>query len=351
MRLLFIVVLTAFLYFILLLSGYPQSKGGQWQFENNGFDTADWDNEDNTGTLEENAVYSNISPLQEGQYYLFLDTLVQYACFRVQDSNDLDFTDQNIGISAWIYPLELRNDVYFLVNKGRQDANPKTTNYAMRISNSQHLEFLIRDANNQAHTVPSSFTISASQWTFVAIYYEFATHTVYMWNDPTIAPVDTLEYNQSFFANNDLLTIGGWYQDNASAPTVKPFKGRMDDVRISGRMEDIIPVVTSIKDANTSSAHAGSSGIEVYPNPIQFSQAKVNLRLKLPEQNNQDVTVKIYNILGQLIYNISLNTLNNPSVVSWNLQDSYGQKVNSGIYFIQIKGENYQLVRRLLVMK
>jgi hypothetical protein len=330
---------------------FSQSKGGRWQFENNGFDTADWDNQDNTGTLEENAAYSNLSPLQEGQNYLFLDTLFQYACFRVQDSNDLDFSDENIGISAWIYPQELRNDVYFLVNKGRQDAIPKTTNYAIRISNSQHLEFLIRDANNQAQTVASSFTISANQWTFVAIYYDFAAQTVYMWNDPTIALVDTLTFTENFFPNSDPLTIGAWYCAIPATPSIKPFKGKMDDVRISGRMEDIIPAVTSIKHANTSSAIAGSSSIEVYPNPIRFSQSKVNFRIQLPEQHRQDVTVKIYNILGQLIYNTSLNVLNNPSVVSWDLQDSYGQKVNSGIYFVQIKGEYYQVVKRLLIMK
>ncbi|OGB63744.1 MAG: hypothetical protein A2Y94_06315 [Caldithrix sp. RBG_13_44_9] len=351
MRVLFIVFLTAFFCLVLLSAGFSQSKGGRWQFENNGFDTAEWDNEDNSGTLEENAAYSSLPPPQEGQYYLFLDTLFQYACFRVQDSNDLDFTDENIGISAWIYPLELINDVYFLVNKGRQDSNPKTTNYAMRISLTQHLEFLIRDANNQAQPVASSFTIPVNQWTFVAIFYDYATGRVYMWNTPGNTPVDTLVYNQSFFANTDLLTIGGWYQNNTAAPTVKPFKGRIDDVRISGRMQDIIPAITSIKERNKSSVHAGSSGVEVFPNPIQAHQSKVNFRILLPEQNSQDITVKVYNILGQMIFDFNMGAAESPVTVSWNLQNYYGQKVNSGIYFIQIKGDNYQLVKRVLILK
>jgi hypothetical protein len=327
-----------------------QSKGGRWQFENNGFDTANWDSHEDTGSLMDSAVYSTEIPLQEGFAYLFLDTTYPYGCFRVSDHSDLDFNDENIGISAWIYPLIL-NDVYFLVNKGRQDSNPKTTNYAIRISSTQHLEFLIRDANNQAQTVASSFTIIANQWTFVAVYYEFATHTVYMWNDPTIAPVDTLAFTENYFSNNDPLTIGAWYNANPATPAIKPFKGRMDDIRISGRMEDIIPTVTSITDRNEPFGHAGFSDMEIFPNPVQTSQSKVNFQIHWPAQHHQDISVKVYNILGQMVFNTNLRSVITPDVISWNLQDDYGRKVNSGIYFIMIEGDNYHFIERLLILK
>ena len=328
-----------------------QSKGGRWQFENNGFDTADWDSHDDAGSLMDSAAYSTEIPLREGLACLFLDTTYPYGCFRVPDHSDLDFNDENIGISAWIYPLELINDVCFLVNKGRQDSNPKTTNYAIRISNSQHLEFLIRDATNQARTIASSFTIPVNQWTFVAIYYEFGSQTVYMWNDPTTVPIDTLTFNWNFFSNIDPLTIGAWYNANPATPAIKPFKGRIDDVRISGRMEDIIPAVTSMANRNNAIANAGSSSIEIFPNPIQLSQDRVNFQLQLPEKHSLDVHITVFNILGQLIHDTRLNSILSSGMVSWNLQNDAGQRVNSGIYFIHIKADNYQLVKRLLILK
>ena len=42
---------------IMLLAGgaFAQSKGGRWSFENNGDDTADWDQLSNSGTLQNQA--------------------------------------------------------------------------------------------------------------------------------------------------------------------------------------------------------------------------------------------------------------------------------------------------------
>ncbi|MEJ2052250.1 MAG: hypothetical protein P8Y60_20870 [Calditrichota bacterium] len=125
---------------VIFTSSFAQSKGGRWQFENNGFDTADWDNVSDDGSLQANASYSSVPPLQEGIAYLFLDTADVYDYFKVEDSNDLDFTDENIALSAWIYPLVI-NDVHFLINKGRQDSNPKTTNYALRNHTGKPVDF------------------------------------------------------------------------------------------------------------------------------------------------------------------------------------------------------------------
>ncbi|NIV13599.1 MAG: hypothetical protein GWN62_20660, partial [Aliifodinibius sp.] len=240
-----------------------QSKGGRWQFENNGFDTADWDAVENTGTLQNQAGYGNAAPLVEGSAYLWLDSIQVYNYFRVDDDNDLDFTDEDIAISLWIYPIVL-NDVHYLINKGRQDSNPKTTNYALRISrNSWNLEFLIRDLNNQAQKVASSFTISTNQWTFLAVFYDFSENKVYMWNDPNSSPADTLDFSQSFFANGDPLSIGSWYR--ADSTSHKDFEGRIDDVRISGRIQDVIPGVTFIQNPRESRYSTAESNMVIYP--------------------------------------------------------------------------------------
>jgi len=336
--------------FLFLTSSFAQSKGGRWQFENNGFDTADWDSFNDNGTLQGDASYSSIPPLQEGIAYLFLDTIFTYDYFKVEDSNDLDFTDENIALSAWIYPLVI-NDVHFLINKGRQDSNPKTTNYAMRISLTRNLEFLIRDANNQAQTVASSFTIPENQWTFLAIYYDYALGKVYMWNDPSGNPVDTLDFTHSFFANDDPLSIGSWYRNDPLSPSIKDFEGRMDDVRISGRLEDVFPGPTAISAHLQKINSRETAGLEIYPNPAIRSGSNVNFEVYLPQHQLGQISITIYNILGQKVYRWDRVTSAINESIKWNMHDNLGQIVNAGIYFVKIEGLKRSLVRKLMILK
>ena len=329
---------------------YSQSKGGHWQFENSGVDTADWDALDDTGVLQGQAAYSSIPPLQEGFAYLWLDTANVHDYFRVGDSNDLDFDNENIGISAWIYPLVL-NDVHFLVNKGRQDSNPKTTNYALRISNSKKLEFLIRDANNQAQTVASSFTIPINQWTFVAAYYDYNQGKVYMWNSPTASVTDTLDFNQQIIPNSDPLSIGSWYRADPNSPSIKDFEGCMDDVRISGRLEDVVPATTGIADDPAQKYSSEKIALSVYPNPAQLSGTAGDVHIQFKTALLEQITVSIYNILGQTVFTATPGVTNPENRISWNLKDFNGNLVNSGFYFIRVKGRELENVRRILILK
>jgi hypothetical protein len=326
---------------------YSQSKGGRWQFENSGFDTADWDALDDAGALQGQAAYSSIPPLQEGIAYLWLDSANVHDYFRVNDSNDLDFDNENIGISAWIYPLVL-NDVHFLVNKGRQDSNPKTTNYALRISTSRNLEFLIRDANNQAHTVASSFTIPLNQWTFVAAYYDYSQGKVYMWNAPTASATDTLDFAQQLIPNSDPLSIGSWYRADSSSPSIKDFEGRMDDVRISGRLGDIVPAATDIAINHSQEYGKEEFSLDVYPNPVRLSGAvHIQFTVARPEQ----VSVSIYNILGQTVFTAISGAINPERGVVWNMRDVNGNWVESGYYFVRVKGPGLENVSRILILR
>jgi hypothetical protein len=344
-----IIIVSLFL-LTFITSSFAQSKGARWQFENNGFDTADWDNFADDGNLQADASYSNVPPLQEGITYLFLDTADVHDYFKVEDSNDLDFTDENIALSAWIYPLII-NDIHFLINKGRQDSNPKTTNYAMRISLSRNLEFLIRDANNQAQTVASSFTIPENQWSFLAIYYDYALGKVYMWNDPSGDPVDTLDFTQSFFANDDPLSIGSWYRNDPLSPSIKDFEGRIDDVRISGRLEDILPGPTAISSQMHKINTRETAFLEIYPNPAFRSGSNVHFEIYLPQNQIGQVYLSIYNILGQKVYSWNRVTPVNRESIRWNMHDNLDQVINAGIYFVKIEGLKRNLVKKLMILK
>ncbi len=350
MRIAGVLLVGIFFYNFMLSSLFSQSKGGRWQFENNGFDAADWDNHDDIGTLQNGAIYLTQPVPPEGSAYLFLDSAQNYNYFKIPDNNDLDFDNENMGISAWIYPLVI-NDVHFIVNKGRQDSNPKTTNYALRISLEKKLEFLIRDANNQAQKIASSFTIPENQWTFVAAYYDYAQSKVYMWNNPNSSPVDTLTFSQDFFSNNDPLSIGGWYNAIPATPVVKEFEGGIDDVRISGRLEDILPPTTSIT-LKPQIEHQGNSILtQVFPNPVNLHQNMVTISVRFLNNPTGPVHVKVYNILGQMIFQSVLMNSVTGTTVNWNLQDAGGNKINTGVYFVHINAPQFSKVSKLVIVK
>jgi len=331
---------TIFLTVILISSSMAQSKGGRWQFENNSFDTADWDLFEDNGTLVDNAMFSQIAPLQEGASYLWLGTNFTDNYVKVEDSDDLDFTDENIGLSAWIYPVEY-TDTHFFINKGVQNTNPKTTNYSLRISKSANLEFLIRDAGNLAQKVASSFTIPLDQWTFVAVYYDFQAHKVYMWNDPLTDAVDTLDFDQSFFANDGPLGIGAWYVNDVSNPSDFNFKGRMDDVRISGRKDDIIPKLTALKGLEMKII----TSFEVkqnYPNPFN---PKTLISFYLPQ--SEYVSLKIYDNQGREVITLLQQTLSvGDHQFTWD-----ANQYASGVYYYQLVSANFIRTKKMLLLK
>jgi hypothetical protein len=344
-------IISCFIILILISNPplYSQGKGGSWHFENNGFDTADWDALDDNGELQGLAAYNNAEPLQEGIAYLWLDSANKYDFFKITDSNDLDFDNENIGISAWIYPLVVGDDVHWILNKGDQFPNPKTTNYSLRISKTKKLEFLIRDANNQAKSIASSFDIPINQWTFVAIFYDFGAGKVYIWNELTPNPIDTLDFNQSFFSNSDPLAIGSWYTSDPATPSIKDFEGRIDDVRISGRLEDILSAPSAVQYRDGNPEVMMPNEIAIYPNPVSISQGAESVTFQFNSYQAWDQTIHIFDILGREVFSGSIS--NQVSLFKWNLKDRFNNPMQSGIYFLRINTNDKFHVKKFLVIK
>jgi len=333
--------LTSFLIILLLNYGLSQSKGGRWQFENNNVDSADWDMSEDTGILLGSASYGQDMPLREGSSYLWLDSTLSNNFVKIEDSDDLDFMDENIGLSAWIYPL-ISNETQFFINKGVQNTNPKTTNYSLRISNTNHLEFLIRDLNNSAKKVASSFTIPLDQWSFAAVYYDFSAQKVYMWNDPSSDAVDSLDFNHSYFANDGPLGIGAWYANDENNPAVASFKGRIDDVRISGHLDDIFPKqLTGLKGFQISEITSFQLR-QNYPNPFN---PRTIISFYLPRLTN--VSLKIYDNQGRMVESLLDQQLMKGTHESkWD-----GSPYASGIYYYQLKAAHFTQTKKMIYMK
>jgi hypothetical protein len=330
---------------LLLLSfanAFSQSKGGRWQFENSGDDTAEWDGLADSGQLQGAAIFGSDAPLHEGALYLSLDVAAEHDFLLISDSDDLDFENENVGISAWIYPAVLKNDVHYLINKGDQFPRPKTTNYALRISSGQKLEFLIRDVNDRAQRVTSSFSIVANQWTFIAAFYDFAAGKVYLWNAPVPQAVDTLDFNQPIFGNDDPLSIGSWFRSDPQSPSIKDFEGRIDDVRISGRLNDILPALPSAVGDDGRMAPLHFSLYQNYPNPFNPT-TEIIFELPIAEE----VSLRIFNSAGQLVSAL-VDAYRPAGRHKIRFEASH---LSSGSYFYQLKTARFSQTRKMLLIR
>ena len=73
--------------------------------------------------------------------------------------------------------------------------------------------------------------------------------------------------------------------------------------------------------------------------------------MKLISAVTQNIKINIYNILGQTILIKNLLLLESEEkTFAWNLKNRHSKKVSSGIYFIEIKGENKRQVKKVTLL-
>ncbi len=95
-----------------------------------------------------------------------------------------------------------------------------------------------------------------------------------------------------------------------------------------------------------------SALLQNYPNPF-------NPETCIPYQlsKNADVTIRIYNIKGQLIRQISLghkqagSYLDKRGAAYWDGKNNAGEKIASGMYFYQLQSEDFRAMRRMMIVK
>jgi hypothetical protein len=89
-----------------------------------------------------------------------------------------------------------------------------------------------------------------------------------------------------------------------------------------------------------------------YPNPFNPS---TQIKFALPV--NADVKITIYNLLGEVVKQLTAIDMNAGShSVQWNADDDIGNKVSSGIYFYKLKangvdGSEFSQVRKMILLK
>ncbi len=141
-------------------------------------------------------------------------------------------------------------------------------------------------------------------------------------------------YEDSFF--------GGTNDDNAAPVSV-------------GGGEDAGEVNLTLDEDNITSVSTDGPEVPVrfglaqnYPNPFN---PETNIQYQLA--GNSDVTLKIFNMLGQEIRTLVNSPQNAGSyTVRWDGKDASGRQVATGIYIFQLKaGESFRLSRTMLMVK
>ncbi|MFH1613225.1 MAG: T9SS type A sorting domain-containing protein [bacterium] len=102
-------------------------------------------------------------------------------------------------------------------------------------------------------------------------------------------------------------------------------------------------------DGNTIDKIANNSKINTlnYPNPFN---PECYIPIEITNNKSQNIKIKIYNILGQVIREVITNNANNS--VYWDGRDNLGKEVSSGMYFYETIIDNKtQNCKKMLMLK
>ena len=102
-------------------------------------------------------------------------------------------------------------------------------------------------------------------------------------------------------------------------------------------------VVTDVDEAEPLLPKSFELGLN-YPNPF-YSETEIPYKLK----DQSEVSIKIYNILGQEVRTFSLGLQSiGINSISWDGRNNFGDRVTPGIYFYQLQVGNETLVKKMI---
>ena len=97
------------------------------------------------------------------------------------------------------------------------------------------------------------------------------------------------------------------------------------------------------------------SYLYLYPNPVRSSGSNTRssgLNIKFNTEKSDNTIIQIFDIKGRKIREIHNDYLSKGQHnFQWNLQNSHGKKVSSGIYFIKVNSNNYNSINKVVVIK
>ncbi len=120
----------------------------------------------------------------------------------------------------------------------------------------------------------------------------------------------------------------------------------------TGISTPIIVVEPSGNDANNNVLQTSLKGN--FPNPFSLSHSDRNLGTKIIFSLKKDsfVSLSIYNILGQKVKTlINKDMKSGTKQVFWNGKDDGNKQVSAGIYFYRMQTNNFNCIKKMILMK
>lgn len=86
--------------------------------------------------------------------------------------------------------------------------------------------------------------------------------------------------------------------------------------------------------------------LNIFPNPFNSST-----NILLSAQNGEEIILRIFNINGQMAFQLNTFVNSKETKISWDGNDNYGQKLPSGVYFLQMQSKDVVLHEKLFLLK
>jgi len=114
----------------------------------------------------------------------------------------------------------------------------------------------------------------------------------------------------------------------------------------------VVDLETSIEEITTSKIKTGLLGN--YPNPFIINgseQIGTSISYRLNDKKNDNSSIKIFNIKGQLVKEFKdLPKNNSNGSVSWNGKDKNNRPVSTGIYFYRLNNSDFSMTKKMLII-
>lgn len=85
----------------------------------------------------------------------------------------------------------------------------------------------------------------------------------------------------------------------------------------------------------------------VYPSPVVFGSDNVTLKYS----STSTPSFSIYNVKGQKVNEFTGQFGKTVNSINWDLQDQYNNRVSSGIYFIRMNSNEFNSIKKLLIIE
>ena len=380
-----------------------------WDFDNDGVIDSNTENpvwiyeepdtysvslEVSTDTFTRTLLKEDYITVFAGESGLFFDGSDSYVL--CPSSPSLNLTEA-FTIEAWINPIGWGENSAFgfgrIIDKQRflfllTDSNPVLNDYSICL-------WLFHEDGSNSRSVAPDNSISLNSWQHVAVTYDGISEVkIYVYgqeqsltqtappagnildnsaNDFIIGnsigqsytfegTIDELriwnvvrdeqqinDYMFQYLSGNEQGLVGCWRMNEANGETIIDFTSNANDGTLydTSWITGAPMIMTSTDDLLSNDL---SSRLVLYPNfPNPFNPS-TTISYQLPK--NSKVELTIYNLKGQKVQTLTNEFKDKGNhTVTWEGDDELGNPVTSGIYFYKLKADDFQKVKKMILMK